>query len=486
ATAGANTLTAAAAGLAGSPVTFQAQGTAGPAATLAKFSGDNQVGQVGTALATPHTVLVTDAHGNPVPNVTVTWAAASGGGSVNPTSSATDAAGHASTTRTLGPTPGTQTTTASAAGLTPVTFSVTAQVGGATQMAISGGQGQTDTVGQTLPVPLSVRVADALNNPVAGVTISWSVVDGGGSVNPLTSSTNSSGIASTNWTLGTAMTPTDSTQTAQATGVGSALSFTGFTVPGAVDASQTTVVAAPAAISAPTGRSASPITVTARDHVGQRRHARLPGPAERGGRGGAHHAGDAGRGARPVRQPRHRCDCGDHARHRNESWWRRAHGHAPECGERRGDLRRRERRQGGVGLHARGELGRPRLGYEQSVQCDGGRRRVDRAECRQQPDGHGRDGRRDAARGDRTRPVQQSRGGCVGDVHSGGRERQRESHDTDRDERDRCCGVDLLDAGHHRWAELSDRDLGRPYGQPGHVRGPRDGGRGDAARPQRG
>src|SRR5205814_1472462 len=151
-----------------SPVTFQAQGTAGPAATLAKFSGDNQVGQVGTALATPHTVLVTDAHGNPVPNVTVTWAAASGGGSVNPTSSATDAAGHASTTRTLG----------------------------------------------------------------------------------------------------TAMTPTDSTQTAQATGVGSALSFTGFTVPGAVDASQTTVVAAPAAISASTGSSASTITVTARDQFG--------------------------------------------------------------------------------------------------------------------------------------------------------------------------------------------------------------------------
>src|SRR5207248_854466 len=120
-TAGPNTLTATAAGLADSPVTFQAQGTAGPAATLAKFSGDNQVGQVGTALATPHTVLVTDAHGNPVPNVTIAWAAASGGGSVNPTSSATDAAGHASTTRTLGPTPGAQPTSARATGLTAQT-----------------------------------------------------------------------------------------------------------------------------------------------------------------------------------------------------------------------------------------------------------------------------------------------------------------------------------------------------------------------------
>src|SRR5207245_10276141 len=161
-----NTLTATSAGLAGSPVTFTATGTAGPAATLAKFAGDNQVGQVGTTLATPQTVLVTDAHGNPVPNVTVTWAAASGGGSVNPRSSATDVAGHASTTRTLGPTPGTQTSTASVTGLTPVTFSVTAQGGGATQMEISGGQQQTDTVGQKLHVPLSVSVAGVVINPI--------------------------------------------------------------------------------------------------------------------------------------------------------------------------------------------------------------------------------------------------------------------------------------------------------------------------------
>src|SRR5437660_11017228 len=43
-TAGPNTLTPTAAGLAGSPVTFQADGTAGPAATLAEFPGDNHVG----------------------------------------------------------------------------------------------------------------------------------------------------------------------------------------------------------------------------------------------------------------------------------------------------------------------------------------------------------------------------------------------------------------------------------------------------------
>src|SRR5205807_4465938 len=50
ATAGSNTLTATSGGLTGSPVTFTATGTAGPAATMAKSSGDNLTGQVATRL----------------------------------------------------------------------------------------------------------------------------------------------------------------------------------------------------------------------------------------------------------------------------------------------------------------------------------------------------------------------------------------------------------------------------------------------------
>src|SRR5205807_714220 len=141
--------------------------------------------------------------------VTVTWAAATGGGSVNPATSVTTASGHAQTTRTLGPNPGTQTTSASATDLTTVTFSITAQVGGATQMAINGGNSQTDTVGTTLPTPISVIVRDALNNPVPGVTVSWSVLTGLGSVGAPSSVTDGTGVASTSWTLGTRRTATD-------------------------------------------------------------------------------------------------------------------------------------------------------------------------------------------------------------------------------------------------------------------------------------
>src|SRR5207244_4331228 len=124
-TAKPDTMTATSTGLAGSPVTFVDTAKVGAATSLAKFSGDNLTGQVGTTLSTPHVVLVTDANGNPVPNVTIGWSPATGGGSVNPTSSVTGADGKTSTTRTLGPIPGTQTTTAIASGLTTVTFSIT-------------------------------------------------------------------------------------------------------------------------------------------------------------------------------------------------------------------------------------------------------------------------------------------------------------------------------------------------------------------------
>src|SRR5205823_713547 len=245
ATAGSNTLTATSGSLTGSPVTFIATGTAGPAATMAKSSGDNLTGQVATRLQTPHVVLVSDANGNPVAGVPVAWAAASGGGgSVDPATSTTDANGHAQTFRTLGILIGTQTTTATAtvAGKdTTVTFSVNATAAGASQMTPAGGDGQTGTVGTTLPTQLSVRVADQFNNPVAGVTVTWTPATGSGSVNPTTSTSNGSGIAATTWTLGTAA----GTQTVQATGAGSPVPFSATATAGT--ATQLTISTQPSA-----------------------------------------------------------------------------------------------------------------------------------------------------------------------------------------------------------------------------------------------
>src|SRR5256885_956938 len=174
----------------------------------------------------------------------VTWAAASGGGSVDPATSTTDANGHAQTFRTLGILLGTQTTTATAtvAGKdTTVTFSSTATAAGASQMTRAGGDGQTGTVGTTLPTQVSVRVTDQFHNPVAGVTVTWTPATGSGSVNPTTSASNSSGIATTTWTLGTAA----GTQTVQATGAGSPVSFSATATAGA--ATQLTISTPPSA-----------------------------------------------------------------------------------------------------------------------------------------------------------------------------------------------------------------------------------------------
>jgi len=125
--AGNQSATATAAGLAGSPVTFTASATAGAASALAIVSGNNQSATVGGPLGSALVASVKDAYGNPVSGVSVNWAAASGGGSVSAATVATLANGTSSVFRTLGPTVGAQTTTASAAGTTPasVTFNAT-------------------------------------------------------------------------------------------------------------------------------------------------------------------------------------------------------------------------------------------------------------------------------------------------------------------------------------------------------------------------
>ncbi len=96
---------------------------------LVKASGDGQSGLVGTRLALPLAAQVNGNDGLPVPGVSVTFAAATGGGSVDSATATTDAQGIARTGATLGATVGAQTFTASATGLTPVTFTATGTSG---------------------------------------------------------------------------------------------------------------------------------------------------------------------------------------------------------------------------------------------------------------------------------------------------------------------------------------------------------------------
>lgn len=122
--AGEQTAQAAVAGASGSPVSFTATVLAGPAAELEGSGGDNQSGDAGSELATALQVRASDAFGNPVAGVAVTWTVTEGDGAINPPANATGAAGTAAATLTLGATPGINTVEAASAGLSgsPVIF----------------------------------------------------------------------------------------------------------------------------------------------------------------------------------------------------------------------------------------------------------------------------------------------------------------------------------------------------------------------------
>ena len=69
-------------------------------------------------------------------------------------------------------------------------------------IAVVKGNGQTGTVGALLPDSVVVRVTDAGGRPVEDQTVTFSVTAGGGTIAPLTGTTNADGRAGVRWTLG--------------------------------------------------------------------------------------------------------------------------------------------------------------------------------------------------------------------------------------------------------------------------------------------
>ncbi|NDJ24006.1 DUF4082 domain-containing protein [Nostoc sp. B(2019)] len=110
--------------------------------TITKVSGGNQTGAAGTPLPNPLVVEVKDSAGNPQSGVTVNFAVTSGGGSISPASAVTNTSGQASTSLTLGASPGatspvTNSVSATASGIGSVTFSATANPLGNTQTVLT-------------------------------------------------------------------------------------------------------------------------------------------------------------------------------------------------------------------------------------------------------------------------------------------------------------------------------------------------------------
>jgi uncharacterized protein YjdB len=192
---------------------FTASARAAAPSRLVKLAGDAQSATVNTRLTDSLSVQVVDEYGNPVPGVTVNWSVQSGGGSLSPSANTTGTSGIARAAWTMGGTAGTGGARASVTGVGEVTFSATATNGPpppppppppANQIVKLSGDAQSAPIATALPDSLAVTVRNSQGQGVAGVTVTWNVTSGGGSVSPATDVTDTNGVARTRWTMGSA------------------------------------------------------------------------------------------------------------------------------------------------------------------------------------------------------------------------------------------------------------------------------------------
>ena len=233
-----------------------------------KVSGDLQTDTVAQTLPQPIVVQARDATGHPVAGATVTFAAATGSGSVGTASVTADGTGQAQTTWTLGQTAGNQSATATVGTSPAQTFTATATAGPPTVVTKQAGDGQTGLSGQVVPVRPAVLVKDVFNNVKPGATVTFAAGVGHGVVTGASQTTNALGIATVgSWTLGNAG---EDTLTATVTG---------------------------------TGISGNPAIFTATSQAGDRGGVRGQQPGGVGGLSGQHAAGGARHGRRQQPHP---------------------------------------------------------------------------------------------------------------------------------------------------------------------------------------
>lgn len=80
----------------------------------------------------------------------------------------------------------------------------------------SGGDSQTAPTNTPLPTPFSVVVVDQFGEPLMEVTVTWTILSGGGSLNETSNKTVDGGVSSVTYTTG----PTAGTATIEAKVIG--------------------------------------------------------------------------------------------------------------------------------------------------------------------------------------------------------------------------------------------------------------------------
>jgi hypothetical protein len=171
-------------------------------------SGNNQTGNINTALQQPLNVRVEDDFRNGVRGVTVDFSVDAGGGRISgPASVVTDSNGVAGVLYILGANRVENRIRAVSAGLrnSPVIFVANAVNQAPGKLLAISGNNQTGVILEDLPKPLIVRVTDQNNRPVFGAAVNFEVTFGGGQINggqQALVNTDEFGEASVVWRLG--------------------------------------------------------------------------------------------------------------------------------------------------------------------------------------------------------------------------------------------------------------------------------------------
>ena len=181
----------------GSTATFALSNTTQPA-SVSPVSGSGQSATVGTAFSQPLKALVQDVNHTGIPGVTVTFGSpASGAGFSGANTAVTDGTGTATFTPTANTVAGSYPVNISVPGInTPSAFNMTNVAGAtATITPVSGGSGQSATVGTAFTTALSVTVVDQYGNAVANGTSVQFAGPGSGASILATSVTTTNGTA---------------------------------------------------------------------------------------------------------------------------------------------------------------------------------------------------------------------------------------------------------------------------------------------------
>ncbi len=159
--------------------TFQSLSRTGIPDSLIVISGNNQSGSVGDTLDLPFTVKIVDADTIPVWNALVQFTPENSGSIVGQSTVKTDSFGNAAVYYKLGYHNGEQPVSVKVIGTDlQDTFTATGISGPATNLQYYAGDTQVDTVGQILPEQVAVLISDEDENPVAGVTVDFTIVEG--------------------------------------------------------------------------------------------------------------------------------------------------------------------------------------------------------------------------------------------------------------------------------------------------------------------